>query len=232
MAHDKPIKIMVADDEESMRRVIGRIVKGEGFEVCHAADGQEVLDTFFEEAPDLVILDVMMPRLDGFEACRRLRELGVGVPIIFLSAKGDIIDKGTGFSAGADDYLAKPFSAKELVLRIHARLQQHERAAQQGQGVVGTTDLKLDERRRKVSVGERSIDLTLKEFQILHLLSSHPGQVFTREQIIEYVWGDEFVGETSSVAVFIRRIREKIERDPSHPRYIQTVWRVGYKFGD
>lgn len=226
------MKILVVDDEESIRKLVGRIVVDDGYEACYASDGIEALRVYTREQPDLIVLDVMMPGLNGFEVCERLRDLGATSPIIFLSAKGDIIDQGTGFGAGGDDYIAKPFSPKELSLRIRARLQQHARA---GRAVTcdGTAQKFIfNEKRHQVIVRGEIINLTPKEFQILALLVRHPGEVFTREQIIKEAWGDEYVGETTSVAVFIRKIREKIEEDPSHPKFLQTVWHVGYKFVD
>ncbi len=226
------MKILVADDEEGIRKLVGRIVTDDGYEVCFASDGVEALRIFRRERPDLVVLDVMMPGLNGYEVCERLRETGAAAPIIFLSAKGDIIDQGTGFGVGGDDYIAKPFSPKELSLRIRARLQQHVRASRATAKEGIPSDFSFNEKRHQVCVRGEAVNLTPKEFQILALLARNPGEVFTREQIIEEAWGDEYVGETTSVAVFIRKIREKIEQDPSHPRYLQTVWHVGYKFGD
>ena len=226
-------KILLADDEPSMQNLIRHIVVGGGYGFCCAADGEEAIDVYEQEQPDLVILDVMMPKLDGFQVCRALRGKGAIVPILFLTAKGDIADKGTGFSAGGDDYLVKPFDPEELLLRISAHLKRNERIMPKQQGdCVMLEGLEFDAKRYRVTIEEKRIDFTPKEFQILFLLASHPGEVFTREQLIEAVWGEEFVGETSSLPVFIRKIREKIEDDPSHPVYLQTAWRSGYRFGD
>jgi two-component system response regulator VicR len=223
---------MLADDEESMRILIERILINDGYEFCFAVDGLEAIEVYGREQPDLVILDVMMPKLNGYETCQRLRTNGATVPIIFLTAKADIADKGAGFGAGGDDYLVKPFSPKELSLRIDARLKQHTRAVVQNKGSIDVYGIELDPKRHRVVVRGKQVDLSPKEFRILHLLVSHPGEVFTREQIVEEVWGDEFVGETTSIAVFVRKIREKIEEDPAHPCYLQTVWRIGYRFGN
>jgi two-component system response regulator VicR len=222
---------MLADDEDSMRVLIERIVINDGYVFCFASDGLEALDVYDKESPDLAILDVMMPKLNGYEVCQRLRDKGVTIPIIFLSAKGDIADKGAGFGVGGDDYLVKPFSPKELSLRIDARLKQHTRAVVQQKGTVDVCGVEFDPKKHRVTVQGKPVELTPKEFKILHLLASHPGEVFTREQIIDEVWGNEYVGETTSVAVFVRKIREKIEADPAHPRYLQTVWHLGYRFG-
>lgn len=225
------MKIMLVDDEWNMRVLIERIVINDGYEFCFASDGQEALELCRQEQPDLLILDVMMPKLNGYEVCQRLRSEGATIPIIFLSAKGDIIDKGTGFGVGGDDYIVKPFSPKELSMRISARLKQHMRAVAQHKGAIDALGIELDPKRYQVLVKGNPVDLTPKEFKILYLLASHPGDVFTREQIISEVWGSEYIGETTSIAVFIRRIREKIEDDPAHPHYLQTVWHLGYRFG-
>lgn len=225
-------KILLADDEPSMRNLIRRIVVGGGHEFCCAADGKEAIEVYGREQPDLLILDVMMPKLDGFQVCQELRASGAIVPIVFLTAKGDITDKGTGFTVGGDDYLVKPFDPDELLLRIDAHLKRNERIMpKQQDDCVMLGGLEFDTKRYRVTTGDKRIDFTPKEFQILFLLASHPGEVFTREQLIEAVWGEEFVGETSSLPVFIRKIREKIEKDPSHPEYLQTAWRSGYRFG-
>lgn len=226
-------KIMLADDEPSMQNLIRRIVLDGGYEFCSAFDGEDAIGVYEREHPDLVMLDVMMPKLDGFQVCQKLRSKGAIVPIVFLTAKGDIADKGVGFSVGGDDYLVKPFDPQELLLRIEAHLKRNERIVpKQPDGCVMLGNLEFDTARYRVTLEGRRIDFTPKEFQILFLLASHPGEVFTREQLIEAVWGEEFVGETSSLPVFIRKIREKIEEDPSHPVYLQTAWRSGYRFGN
>lgn len=227
------MKILLADDELSMQTLIQSIVEDVGYAFAYVTDGVELLEKYEEEQPDLILLDVMMPRLDGFSACRELRERGCLVPIIFLSAKGDIVDKSIGFKAGGDDYLVKPFNPEELVLRIEALFRREKRLeSQQPVDFVRQGDIELDVKRHKVFVRGKQVELTGKEFHILLLMASHPGEVFTREQLIEEVWGKEYIEDSSGIAVFIRRIREKIEEDPSHPKYVQTVWRVGYRFGD
>lgn len=233
----KKNKIMLADDEESIRIVVEHIVTEDGYEFCYASDGAEALEVFEREKPDLLILDVMMPKKNGFDVCSEIRKGGSNVPIIILSAKGDIVDKSVGFKAGADDYLVKPFSSLELSLRIEALLRRAEHH-------VGTSpyeekrdsfkykDLEIFYNRYEARLRGKPVDLTPKEFQILAYMSSHPGEVFTREQLLSYVWGENYVGELTSIAVFIRKIRQKIEEDPSKPQYLQTVWGIGYKFGE
>jgi two-component system response regulator VicR len=225
------MKIMLVDDEENMRILIERIIINDGYDFCFATDGLEALEVFRREEPNLLILDVMMPRLNGFEVCQRLRSEGTTVPIIFLTAKGDILDKGMGFGVGGDDYIVKPFSPKELSLRISARLKQHTRAVAQQKGSIDVLGIEFDLKRHKATVQGRLVELSPKEFKILYLLASHPGEVLTREQIISEIWGNEYIGEITSIAVFVRKIREKIEDDPAHPRYLQTVWHLGYRFG-
>ena len=228
------MKVMIIDDEQSMRVLVERIVLREGHEFCAANDGLEGLELFPVERPDVLILAVMMPEMNGFEVCTRVREKGATGPILFLTAKGDIVDKSVGFKAGADDYLVKPFIAEELALRINALLR---RGSAAGGGasvpnVIKYRDLEIDTKSHKVFVRGELVELTPKEYQILVILASGINEVFTREQLVEAVWGAEYVGDSSGVTVFIRKIREKIEEDPSEPRYIQTVWRVGYRFGD
>ncbi len=222
---------MFVDDELSMRNLLKRILSDHGYEYCSTADGEEAAALFERENPDLLILDVMMPDKGGLEICKALRDGGVIIPIILLTAKGDIVDKEAGFNVGADDYMVKPFNPQELVLRIEAHLKRNERIApKQQEDFVTVGDFEFDIKRCRVSRGNRRCDFTPKEFQILLLLANHEGEVFTREQLIEAVWGEEFVGETSSLPVFIRRIREKIETEPSRPKHLQTAWRSGYRF--
>ncbi len=224
-------KIMFVDDELSMRNLLKRILSDHGYAYRSTADGDEAVSLFERENPDLLILDVMMPDKSGLEVCKALRDKGAIVPIILLTAKGDITDKEAGFSVGADDYMVKPFNPQELVLRIEAHLKRNERIApKQQEDFVYVGDFEFDIKRCRVSIGDKRCDFTRKEFQILLLLANHEGEVFTREQLIEAVWGEEFVGETSSLPVFIRRIREKIEAEPSRPKHLQTAWRSGYRF--
>lgn len=230
------MKIMVADDERDLCSVVEKIVARRGYAFCCAHDGLEALEVFERERPDVVILDVMMPEKNGFDVCRDIRAQNERVPILFLSAKSDIVDKGVGFSAGADDYLAKPFSNEELLMRIEAALRRARLSdgpmEPRGRSVVTIGDLEVRLKRNEALVRGERVALTPKEFQILALLADHAGQVFTARDIIENVWGEEYVEGSVSIPVFIRRIREKIEDDPSKPRYVQTVWRTGYRLGD
>ena len=228
-----PVKIMLADDEESVCKLVEHIVRDCGYEFCFATDGESALKVFEAERPDLLILDIVMPGMDGYQVCRALRESGSLVPIMFLSARGEIYDKSIGFEAGGDDYLAKPFSAQELALRLKAHLRRELRKESTSKhsnfSILG---LDFDVKKKRVLKNGVRLDLTPKEFGILLTLASNPGEVFTQDQLIEIVWGREYVGSTGSVAVFVRKIREKIEDNPAKPRYVQTVWREGYRFGD
>ena len=227
------MRILLADDERRIHSIVSRIADDEGYELVSAFDGTQALAVFEESAPDLVILDVMMPRMDGFQVCRKLRERGAIVPVIFLSAKGDIVDKGVGFDAGGDDYMVKPFSPEELAMRIAAHLRRQKRTLDVArEDVVELDDLCVDVRKRKVLKRGIPVDMSPKEFDILALLAVNKGDILTREQLTVQIWGEEYAGETLGVAVYIRRIRAKIEDNPSKPRYVQTVWREGYRFGD
>lgn len=231
------MKIMLADDEENIRIVVQHIVTEDNYDFCYAADGDEALMVFAKEQPDLVILDVMMPKLNGFEVCAKLREEGHTIPIIFLSAKGDIVDKSVGFRAGANDYLVKPFSSLELSLRIEALLRWRNREGDHVFRLEKKESRKFDDleiyfNRYEVKLRGQKVELTPKEFKILAYMAANHGEIFTREQLLAHVWGEDYVGELATIAVFIRKIREKIEDVPSKPKYLQTVWSVGYKFGE
>lgn len=229
------MKVMLADDEESMRTLVEHLVRDCGYEFCFAEDGIRALQVYDKEHPDLLILDIMMPGQNGFEVCSTLRDRGEAVPIIFLTAKGDIVDKSVGFKAGGDDYLVKPFSPKELSLRIDALLRRSVLAQTPKKSLIPNRlefdGLSIDVESRQVTVEGRPVELTPKEFHVLYMLAGSPGKIFTRDQIIEDVWGPEYVGGSSSITVLIRRIRMKIEKDPSNPEYVQTIWHVGYRFG-
>ncbi len=239
-------KVLLADDERSLCEAVRMILEDAGYEVCVAHDGREAVDVFWREQPDLAILDVMMPKLDGFEVVERIRGMRKDVPVLILSAKGDIVDKKRGFAVGADDYVVKPFDDDEIVLRVGALLRRAAMGAVPADGEatalspvetrrlmhpVTLGDLTIDPRRYEVTVAGRAVTLTPKEFQILALMADHPGEVFTNEELVETIWGSEYTGEAISIPVYIRRIRLKIEKDPSKPQYLQTVWRFGYKLG-
>lgn len=229
------MKILLADDEESIKVLVEMIVTKKGYEFCYADNGEDAVAMYHSHKPDLIIMDVMMPKLNGFEACKNLRETGCKEPIIILSAKGDIVDKSIGFNSGADDYLVKPFSSQELLLRIDARLRTWNRekcSVPEDDNKHITGDLEINFKRHEIRVKGRLVDLTPTEFKIVSYMASHTGEVFSKEKLQEYLWGENYVGELAGITVLIRKIREKIEEKPSKPRYILTVWGVGYKLSD
>jgi two-component system, OmpR family, response regulator ResD len=221
--------ILVVDDEHTIREVIRRYLERDGFEVREAADGQAALAEVETHPPDLVVLDLMLPGVDGLTITRQIRQHS-RVPIIMLTAKGETSDRIYGLDLGADDYMAKPFSPQELVSRIRAVLRRASENDLLQQPALEFDGLQIDPATRLVSLQGREVILTAKEFDLLWFLARHPRQVFTRSQLLDHVWGYEFGGDSSTITVSIRRLREKVERDPSQPRYILTVWGVGYKF--
>ena len=230
-------KIMLIDDDESLQILVGQIIARDGYEYCCAGNGADGLALFRAEEPDLLILDVMLPDINGFDICETVRAENADVPIVFLSAKGDIVDKSVGFKAGADDYLVKPFQPEELSLRIKAQLRRvlrnsRETVASEKRTSYRVGDLELLLGKYEVRLAGKAVSLSSREFELLELLASDPGSVFTRDQILEHVWGSKDATDPNSVTVFVRKIREKIEADPSKPRYLITVWRVGYKLAD
>ena len=226
------MKILLADDEVSIQKLISGLLEDEGHECVCVEDGTDALEAFENASFDLVILDVMMPRMDGFATCRELRTRGVAVPVIFLSAKGDIVDKGIGFAAGGDDYMTKPFDPRELLMHIEAHLRRAHMDVAPAKPEPKTLILGrfvIDTAKHQVTKEGISIKLTPKEFKILLALARMPDTVLSKEQLVEDAWGAEFVGETQSITVFIKKLRNKIEDDPSDPRIIETVWGIGYR---
>ncbi len=223
--------ILVVDDDDAVRALASAALEQEGFEVITAAEGHAGLELFHSEQPDLVILDLMLPDLDGYDICFAIRK-DSGVPIIILSAKSEEVDKVVGFRMGVDDYVVKPFSSAELVLRVKAILRRtkHSTVDTPTQNRVVSGDLVVDLQRREVMVGHKQINLTTKEFDLLWFLANHPNQVFTREELSSKVWEDYFAGNPGTINVLVCRLRDKIETNPSHPQHIHTVWGVGYKF--
>jgi DNA-binding response OmpR family regulator len=182
-----------------------------------------------QDPPDLVVLDLMLPKVDGLEVARQLRSER-RVPIVMLTAKGELEDRIEGLELGADDYIVKPFSPREVMLRVNAVLRRAAEGTIAAGEVVEASGLRLDPGTRQVSLAANPVDLTAKEFDLLYFLMQHPQQVFSREQLLDHVWGYEFYGDPSTVTVHIRRLREKIEEDPSEPKRLRTVWGVGYKY--
>ncbi|WP_128896172.1 response regulator transcription factor [Longirhabdus pacifica] len=222
--------ILIADDEVNITDVCKRYLEREGF-TCHVAhDGEEALDKWKKKSPQLLILDLMMPKMDGWQLCKAIREES-DVPIIMLTARGEESDRLLGLTIGADDYLTKPFSPQELVLRVKVILRRLKSTptADTNQSI-RFDDLEIHPSERSVVVRGHKVDLTMKEFDLLLYLAEHPGQVFSREQLLEHVWNIDFLGDMTTVTVHIRKLREKLEQDASSPTYIKTVWGIGYKF--
>jgi len=223
--------ILVVDDEPSILEVMSLYLSRDGFNVVTAEDGDQALDLARSQNPDLILLDVMLPFRSGLEITETLRGER-SVPIILLTARTDEIDRINGLELGADDYVVKPFSPREVVARVRAVLRrsgpvdsQNEKSSRLEIG-----DFTIDPGERRVSTNGRRIDLTATEFELLHFMAQRPRQVFSRAQLLDNVWGSDFVADESTVTVHIRRLREKVEDDPSHPQYVQTVWGVGYRF--
>ncbi len=219
-------RILVVEDEPTVSDVVEGYLRREGYQVDSASDGVEGLHMALRQQHDLVVLDVMLPGLDGLEVCRRLRTT-CQTPVIMLTARAEDGDAILGLGLGADDYVRKPFSPPELMARVKAVLRRGQAGA--GSTTVSFGELRIDAAARTVWRGEAGVDLTAKEFDLLWHLASYPGQVFSREQLLSGVWGYDYLGDTNTVTVHIRRLREKLEWDPSAPRWLKTVWGVGYK---
>jgi DNA-binding response OmpR family regulator len=230
-------QVLVVDDEPNIRELCRLYLEQEGFEVEEAADGLEGVKRAKELRPSLVVLDLMLPGKNGFDVCRELRELDI--PVVMLTARGDEVDKILGLELGADDYLTKPFSPREMVARVKAVLRRSERSAAVAAAPVEPpkalerltfADFALDLAGRALLVGGKPVDCPPKEFDLLAMLAKNPHRAFTREQLLEKVWDYSFYGDFRTVDVHVQRIRKKIEPDPEKPRYVKTVWGVGYKF--
>ncbi len=246
---NEPPLVLVVEDDEHIRDLVALHLKLEGFGVVTAGDGQEALRLCGDRAFDLVVLDLMIPLLDGVTVCRAIRHGGINqdVPILMLTARREESDKVLGLESGADDYLTKPFGIREMVARVRA-LMRRRRGADVAAvaaasassaaatiaeaGIIRTHGLEIDDARRRVRVGDHEVPLTNQEFQLLHLLASHPGIVFSREALLARIWKGETFVTDRSVDTLVKRLRHKIEDDISNPRLVLTVWGVGYKFAD
>ncbi len=224
-------RVLVVDDEPIVREVLNRYLSREGFEVETAADGQAALDVFEATRPDLVVLDLMLPRIDGLEVFRRIRARN-GAAVIMLTARGEETDRVVGLELGADDYIAKPFSPREVVARVRAVLRRTRDATTTAprEEVMRFRELEVDSRTREVRVDGQPVELTPREFDLLHFMASSPRTVFNRLYLLDELWDASFDGDPSTVTVHVRRLREKIEPDPSRPRHLITVWGAGYRF--
>ena len=223
--------ILVVEDEVNIAEVVSLYLKRAGYEVQIAPDGKQAMNILEREIPDFVILDLMLPEVDGLSLTRWLRDRS-NVPIIMLTARREEIDRIAGLEMGADDYVVKPFSPQELVSRVRAVMRRlgREQMDAEPERNLSFDDLTIDPRSRVVTIKDMPVELTVKEFDMLYLLARHPKQVFTREQLLERVWGGAQYIDPGTVTVHVRRLREKLEADPSHPTRLLTVWGVGYKF--
>jgi two-component system response regulator MtrA len=220
-------RVLVVDDDPALSEMLGIVLRGEGFEPSFVADGDSALRAFHDTKPDLVLLDLMLPGKDGIDVCREIRAES-GVPIVMLTAKGDTVDVVLGLESGADDYIVKPFKPKEVVARVRARLRRTDEPAPE---MLEIADLTIDVAAHEVRRGEEKISLTPLEFDLLVALARKPRTVFTRETLLESVWGYRHAADTRLVNVHVQRLRSKIERDPEHPQVVVTVRGIGYKAG-
>ena len=227
-------RILLVDDEQSVQELLSYPLRKDGYEVVQAGDGKEALDLFRESRFDLVVLDVMMPKMDGLECCRRLRSKS-SVPIIMLTARSEEVDKIVGLELGADDYITKPFSVREFRSRVKALLRRSAMARDETEeegGVVEHGELRIDPLKRSVTVGGEPVELTFVEFEMLLAMASSPGRVWSRDQLLGQVWGSSDYRDPRTVDVHVRHLREKIETEPGSPEYLLTVRGVGYRFRD
>lgn len=228
-------KVLIVDDEKAIVDILNHNLKREGYETLQAYDGEEAIEKMKAEKPDLVLLDVMLPKMDGFSVCKTIRQ-STNIPIIMVTAKEDVVDKVIGLELGADDYITKPFSVREVLARVKANLRKWdgiEASLRQNEGEQQTLTfgpLSLDTYKYEAKVSGKSVELTLREFELLKFLATQQGQVFSREELLEKVWGYEYFGDVRTVDVTIRRIREKIEENPSVPEFLATKRGIGYYF--
>lgn len=224
-------KILIIEDEKNISDILKFNLVKEGFDTVEAYDGEDGYEKALSEKPDLILLDIMLPKMDGFTVCRKVRQT-LDTPIIMLTAKEEEVDKVLGLELGADDYITKPFSARELMARIKANLRRSvsDGSAKANNGTLKYGALEIEAERYEVKRDGTVIELTLREFELVKFLAMQPGQIFTRENLLEKVWGYEYYGDVRTVDVTVRRLREKIERDPADPEYIMTKRGVGYYF--
>ena len=225
--------VLLVDDEDSVQKLLTYPLEREGYAVVQARDGEEALERYRETPVDLVILDLMLPRLDGLAVCRRLREERSAVPIIMLTARGDEGDKVLGLELGADDYITKPFSIREFMSRVRALLRRAQLSAAGARAeLIEVDDLRIDTSRRTVEARGEQVQLTYLEFELLRMLASSPGRVFTRKELLDELWGGSEFRDPRTIDVHVRHLREKVERDPAEPALIFTVRGAGYRFRD
>jgi DNA-binding response OmpR family regulator len=225
-------RLLVVEDESEIADLVLLHLRNAGFEAEHTRQGRDALDRIEKRRFDLVVLDLGLPGgVDGVEVCRRLRARGDATPVVMLTARSEEVDRVVGLELGADDYVTKPFSVRELVARVNAVLRRVEDRSERSEPVIEVGRLRIDTERHEVSLGGARVELTPREFELLAWFARHPGRVYTRGELLEHVWGYGHEGYAHTVNSHINRLRSKIERDPSRPGYILTVWGVGYKFG-
>ena len=225
-------KVLVVDDEKSIVEILTLNLKNEGYTVCEAYDGEEAVRKAESEKPDLILLDVMLPNMDGFSVCKKIRETS-SVPILMITAREEEVDKVLGLELGADDYITKPFSVRELLARVKANMRRSDIVPQQAEvenDIVEIGCFTLDCNRYELYKNGQLIDLTVREFELIKFLSAQPNKIYSRKSLLEYVWDYEYYGDVRTVDVTVRRVREKIEDDPSQPKHIMTKRGVGYYF--
>ena len=227
-------KVLIVDDERNIVDILNHNLVKEGYTTCQAYDGEQAVEIAKNEKPDLILLDVMLPKKDGFSVCKEIRQTS-NVPILMVTAKEDVVDKIIGLELGADDYITKPFSIREVIVRVKANLRKTEKYEKEYHMGNTTQELQfgalsLDVDKYEVKVNDKNVDLTLREFELLKFLATQKGQVFSREELLEKVWGYEYFGDVRTVDVTVRRIREKIEPNPSVPEFLATKRGIGYYF--
>lgn len=224
-------KILIVEDEKEIAFLVRDYLKASNYTVILAHDGEEAVDLFNKEMPDLVVLDIMLPKMDGFEVCRTIRAKSP-VPILMLSAKKEDTDKILGLGLGADDYVTKPFSPRELLARVQSQLRRYKElsVSQSTSTTLAIGDIEIDQSAYTVKVRGEYVPFSVKEFEILYYLANNMNQALSREKIFDHIWGFNEYGDINTVTVHVRKIREKIEEDPSNPKFIETVWGIGYKF--
>lgn len=221
-------RVLVVDDERAILELVEYHLSREGYQVLTEEDGQRAVDRVARDPFDLIILDVMLPGLSGLDVCRAIRQTA-DVPIIMLTARKDEVDRVLGLELGADDYVTKPFSPRELIARVKAILRRSQKSREDN-GDVRVPGLEVDVERRMVAVDDRPVNLTFTEFELLTIMARHPGRAFTRDELLVRVWGEDFYGDSRTVDVHVRHLREKLNEDPQNPRFIETVRGVGYRF--
>ncbi|MBU3188000.1 response regulator transcription factor [Clostridium bowmanii] len=225
-------RILIVEDEESIRKFIKISLKREKFEVFEAGSAEEGLQKILQENPDLIILDIMLPGMNGFELCEKLKKQNENIGIIILTARGQDMDKIMGLEFGADDYMVKPFNPLELIARINSLLRRMKHKNKEQSNFINSREFRIDLYSKKIFKNDIELDLTPKEFLLMKMFIQNPSKALSRDELLNVIWGYEYIGDTKIVDVNIRRLRSKVEKDPSQPQYIETVWGTGYRWGE